>query len=144
MRSAGTHIAISAPFRTSANAEVASDSQALAVGGNERPDIERQLALATCHHEASHAVVAWRLGEMKRVRQVTSDRKLMAKYGKQAEQMVERDWTMIQKLAFDCSSASAWSALRSGTYLASLLAAAARKTQSEEENQRLQDQGEQK
>jgi hypothetical protein len=34
------------------------------------------------------------------VRQVTTDRKLMAKYRKQAEQMVERDWAMIQKLAF--------------------------------------------
>lgn len=150
-------------------------------------DIDRQLALATCHHEASHAVVAWRVGEMagfiqlgaihggegdfggmswippiydfdsvemiktvllpgkkervpklsyksaltayagraghnkyltevvghkvcadrghfvadmKQVRQVTTDRKLMAMYRKQAEQMVERDWEMIQKLAF--------------------------------------------
>ena len=27
-------------------------------------DIDRLLALATCHHEASHAVVAWRVGEM--------------------------------------------------------------------------------
>ena len=150
-------------------------------------DIDRQLALATCHHEASHTVVAWRVGEMARfvqlgevhggegdfggmcwippiydfdpvgttktgllpgkrervrklspksaliayagrachnkylsevvghkvcadrchfvgdmrqVRKVTTDRKLMAKYRKQAEQMVERDWEMIQKLAF--------------------------------------------
>lgn len=154
---------------------------------NERIDIERQLALATCHHESCHAVVAWRFGEMaayirlgavqggegdfggmswippiydfdpvgmtgtilrpkekkqdvlklsyrsaviayagraghnkylsevlghkfragashfvsdmKQVREVTTDRKLMAKYRRQAEQMVERDWPMIQKLA---------------------------------------------
>jgi hypothetical protein len=32
--------------------------------GNVLTDIGRQLALATCHHEASHAVVAWRVGEM--------------------------------------------------------------------------------
>ena len=156
--------------------------------GNVWSDIDRQLALATCHHEASHAVIAWRVGEMagfiqlgavhggegdfggmswippiydfdtvgtikngllpgnkgervpklsyksaliayagraghnkyfsevvghkvcadrshfvgdmKQVRKVTTDRKLMAKYRKQAEQMVERDWEMIQKLAF--------------------------------------------
>ena len=156
--------------------------------GNEWTDTERLLAFATCHHEASHAVVGWRVGEMARfvqlgevhggegdfggmcwippiydfdpvgttktgllsgkkeervpklsyksalihyagraghnkylsdlvghkvcadrshfigdmrqVRKVTTDRKLMAKYRKQAEQMVERDWEMIQKLAF--------------------------------------------
>jgi hypothetical protein len=44
---------------------------------------------------ASHFV-----GDMKQVRQVTTDRKLMAKYRKQAEQMVESNWEMIQKLAF--------------------------------------------
>jgi hypothetical protein len=38
---------------------------------------------------------------MKQVRQVTTDRKLMAKYRKQAEQMVESNWEMIQKLAFE-------------------------------------------
>jgi len=155
--------------------------------GNLWTDIDRQLALATCHHEASHAVVAWRVGEMagfiqlgsihggdgdfggmswippiydfdpvgmiktlllpgkkervpklsyksaliayagraghnkylsealghkfsadrshfvsdmKQVRQVTTDRKLIAKYRKQAELMVEKDWALIQKLAF--------------------------------------------
>jgi hypothetical protein len=154
---------------------------------NKWADTDRQLALATCHHEASHAVVAWRVGEMasfiqlgsihggdgdfggmswippiydfdpvgmiktlllpckrervpklsyksaliayagraghnkylsdvvghkvcadrshfvgdlNQVRQVTTDRKLMAMYRKQADQMVERDWEMIQKLAF--------------------------------------------
>jgi hypothetical protein len=40
------------------------------------------------------------VGDMRQVRQVTTDRKLMAKYRKQAEQMVEKDWPMIQKLAF--------------------------------------------
>jgi hypothetical protein len=40
---------------------------------------------------------------MKQVRQVTTDRALMAKYRKyrkQAEQMVAEDWAMIEKLAF--------------------------------------------
>jgi hypothetical protein len=40
------------------------------------------------------------VSDMKQVRQVTTDRKMMAKYRKQAEQMVESDWGMIQKLAF--------------------------------------------
>ena len=38
--------------------------------------------------------------DMEQVRRVTTDRKLMARYRKAAEQMVERDWPMIQRLAF--------------------------------------------
>ena len=40
--------------------------------GNVLTDIDRQLALATCHREASHAVVAWRVGEMASFIQLSS------------------------------------------------------------------------